>query len=51
MKAEYITPTIEITKFHTDDIITSSGTGTGNGTLNTADIPQIVDADNLFDYN
>ena len=49
MKAEYITPTIEITKFHTDDIITSSGTG--NDTLNTANIPQIVDDDNLFDYN
>lgn len=53
MKRKYVTPTIEITKFHTEDIITSSNldSGTDEGTVENAEIPQVIDAENLFKYN
>ncbi len=53
MKAEYKTPTIEITKFHTEDIITTSSidSDTISGNVETAEIPQVMDAENLFKYN
>ena len=53
MKFEYKTPTIEISKFHIADIITTSSldSETVNKTVENADIPQVIDADNLFNYN
>lgn len=54
MKTEYKTPIIEITRFHTDDVITASGDGsaiTTTATMPDANTPQIIDADNLFNYN
>ncbi len=54
MKAEYKTPIIEIRKFHTEDIITTSGldseTAT-DSTVESAEIPQVMNAENLFKYN
>ncbi len=48
MKAEYKTPTIEITKFHTEDIITTSSVGSE---MSDAEIPSVLDADNIFNYD
>lgn len=54
MKSKYVTPTIEITKFHTEDIITSSSLDSDSSaaaTISEEEIPQIMDAENLFKYN
>ncbi len=46
MKKEYTSPVIEITKFHTEDIITSSSISSGD--LPEAEIPPVLDADDIF---
>ena len=54
MKAEYKTPSIEMTRFLTEDIITDSSIDSGttaSGTVANAEIPQVVDVENLFNYN
>lgn len=50
---KYTAPTVEITKFVTEDIITTSITDSGNptGQINDAEIPQVIDTQNIFNYN
>lgn len=58
MKREYNTPVIKITKFHTEDIITSSSitsettttTTTAAAPMPVAEIPPVLDSNNVF-YN
>ena len=55
MKKEYKTPVIEITNFHTEDIITSSSvtgetTTTAAVSLPVEEIPPVLDSNNVF-YN
>lgn len=46
MKREYTSPVIEITKFHTEDIITASSVS--SDALPEAEIPPILDAGDIF---
>lgn len=48
MKEKYTSPTIEITKFHTEDIITSSSV---SAEMSEAEIPPVLDADDIFNYD
>lgn len=45
MKRKYTAPVVEITEFHTEDIITASGVTV---TLPEADIPPVLDADDIL---
>ena len=49
MKEKYTAPTITITQFHVEDIITSSSVTTED--FNEAEIPAVLDADDIFNYN
>lgn len=44
---KYIKPEIDITLFHTEDIITSSGIGDGNVDSSTITYTNVGEADNL----
>lgn len=48
MKEKYTSPVIEITKFHTEDIITTSGV---TSDLPEAEIPPVLDAEDIFNYD
>lgn len=53
MKELYTSPVIEINRFLTEDIITDSSTGgeTLEAELPEAEIPPVLDAEDIFDYN
>lgn len=54
MKKEYKAPVLKITKFSTEDIITSSSLDSDSSavaTISEEETPQIMDAENLFKYN
>ncbi len=49
MKEKYTSPTIVITQFHVEDIITSSSVSAEE--FNEAEIPAVLDAGDIFNYN
>ena len=51
MKEKYTTPTVEITMFHTEDIITVSSPGSADSaSMPFENVPPVLDGNDVF-YN